>query len=363
MILFCIEYATVAASYKIKDVAMLSVEKVKELKIFVEAKKGSAVELARAQAILMHEMKMGNALINDLTGLKRSALFKWKSRFVAKGVDGILEPKKKGPRALLTKSQCNEIIKNITNVTPESFGYQSKFWTTSILGHLIREQYNVAYKTKKPLYLLFKEAKFTYHKPGQQYKNRDQKVVDEWKEQNIPIIKEHLQKPNAVVLTGDEMVLSTQTTLQKIWLPKNEFPKIDVSNKRVNRSVYGFLNIANGAEHAFKTEWQNSAITCEILEKLCQMYQGKDILLIWDNAPWHKSKEVREWLSNTKHAIRLLSFPPYAPDLNPQEHVWKDGRSHVTHNKYIENIDTSTDEFVTYLNKTCFRYDFFGLNI
>jgi len=340
---------------------MLSVERAKELKEFVEAKKGTAIELARAQAIFMHEREMGHVLIQELTGLKRSALFKWKSRFVQKGTDGILEPKKKGPRALLTKAQCDEIIKHIQTTTPEEFGYESKFWTTSILAHRIKEQYNVAYKTKKPFYLLFKEAKFTYHKPGQQYKNRDQKIVDEWKEKNIPIIKEHLEKSDAVVLTGDEMVLSTQTTLQKIWLPKNEFPKIDISNKRSNRSIYGFLNISNGFEHAFKTEWQNSAITCDILEKLCQLYLGKDILLVWDNAPWHKSKEVREWLAQTKHKIRLLAFPPYAPDLNPQEHVWKAGRSNITHNKFIENIDAATDEFVSYLNETCFNYDFFGL--
>jgi transposase len=340
---------------------MLNLERTQELKAFVEARKGTAVELARAQAILMHEKEMGFALIQELTGFKRSALFKWKSRFSKQGCAGIKEPEKKKPRALLTKAQCNEIIKNIKTTTPESFGYESKFWTTGILAHLIKEQYNVAYKTKRPFYLLFKEAKFTYHKPGQQYKNRNQAVVDEWKEKNIPIIKEHLKNSNAVVLTGDEMVLSTQTTFQKIWLPKNEFPKIDVSNKRMNRSVYGFLNVLNGSQHAFKTEWQNSSITCEVLEKLCQIYKGKDILLVWDNAPWHKSKEIRKWLSETKNKIRLLAFPPYAPDLNPQEHVWKTGRSMVTHNKFIENIDTSTDEFVGYLNETCFNYDFFGV--
>jgi transposase len=340
---------------------MLNIERTKELKAFVEAKKGTAVELARAQAILMHEREMGFTLIQELTGFKRSALFKWKARFSKQGCVGIKEPAKRKPRALLTKTQCNEIIKNIKTTTPESFGYETKFWTTGILAHLIKEQYNVVYKTKRPFYLLFKGAKFTYHKPGQQYKNRSQTVVDEWKEKNIPIIKQHLQGKNAVVLTGDEMVLSTQTTVQKIWLPKNEFPKIDISNKRMNRSVYGFLNVLDGSQHAFKTEWQNSAITCEILEGLCQIYNGKDILLVWDNAPWHRSKEVRKWLSETKHKIRLLAFPPYAPDLNPQEHVWKAGRSNVTHNTFIENIDKAADQFVSYLNDTCFPYDFFGV--
>ncbi len=65
----------------------------------------------------------------------------------------------------------------------------------------------------------------------------------------------------------------------------NSFPKIDVSNKRMNRSVYGFLNVKNGVEHAYKTERQNSATTCKVLYKLCRLYRGQKIVLLWDNAP------------------------------------------------------------------------------
>jgi len=157
------------------------------------------------------------------------------------------------------------------------------------------------------------------------------------------------------------MVLSTQTTFQKIWLPVNSFPKIDISNKRMNRSVYGFLNVKNGIEHAYKAEWQNSAITCKVLEKLCQLYRGEKIVLLWDNAPWHRSKEVRQWLKKTKHDILLIAFPRYAPELNPQEHVWKEGRSKITHNKFVEHIDKTVTKFVDYLNNTLFKYSLLDL--
>jgi hypothetical protein len=82
-----------------------------------------------------------------------------------------------------------------------------------------------------------------------------------------PVLQEHLAGKNTVVLTGDEIVLSTQTTFQKIWLPLVSYPKVDISNKRANRSSYGFLNVKTGAEHAFKTEYQNSEITCKVLDQ------------------------------------------------------------------------------------------------
>ena len=124
---------------------------------------------------------------------------------------------------------------------------------------------------------IFQEAKFTYHKPGQQYRNRNQAIIDEWIKEKTPEIKKHFEDDNTVLLTADEMVLSTQTTFQKICLPVNNFPKIQVSNDRKNRSIYGFHNIKNGAQHAFKTDWQNSENTCEILEKVLQLYRGKKL--------------------------------------------------------------------------------------
>lgn len=338
----------------------LTNEQVSELKELIEIQYGSARELARVQAILMYEKCIELDLIYEMTRLKRSAIFKWRSRLQKHGATALKEKPSK-PRRLLTQNQIAEIVTVIKTQKPKEHGYKAEYWNTTVLGKLIKQNYNVEYKSKKPLYLLFESAKFTYHKPGQQYRNRNQARIDAWVAENTLIIKEHLETPNTVVFVGDEMVLSTQTTSQKVWLPANEYPKVDVSNKRANRSVYGFLNIASGVEHAFKTEYQNGITTCAVLDKLCALYLDKNIVIVWDNASWHRSEEVRKWLGVTKHKIKLMAFPTYSPELNPQEHVWKAGRSSVTHNQFIENIDTATDAFVDHLNKTIYPYQFLGL--
>ncbi|MBL3285306.1 IS630 family transposase domain protein [Rickettsiales endosymbiont of Paramecium tredecaurelia] len=58
-------------------------------------------------------------------------------------------------------------------------GYTLDFWTTTILPDFIQEKYGVVCKTKKPFYLLFEDAKFTFHKPGQVYQRRDETKVGE----------------------------------------------------------------------------------------------------------------------------------------------------------------------------------------
>lgn len=338
----------------------LSNEQIANLKKFIAVQDGSAKELARAQGVLMYEKKLDFELINEMVGLKKSVILKWRARLIHRGVIAFLNQKKK-EKTSLTKTDIEQIVNMLKDKNPTDYGYKTAFWTTSILAELIKDRYNVICKAKKRLYLLFKRAKFTYHKPGKQYRNHNQDQTDQWVANNELSIREHCADENTVVLTGDEMVLSTQTTFQKIWLPANNYPKVDVSNKRQNRSIYGFLNVKTGAQHAFKRKHQNSTITCSVLNELCLLYEGKNIVLIWDNASWHRSAEVRLWLSTTKHKIKLIAFPVYSPELNPQEHVWKAGRSHVSHNKFIESIDDAADEFVNYLNATRFNYKLLNL--
>jgi hypothetical protein len=65
----------------------------------------------------------------------------------------------------------------------------------------------------------------------------------------------------------------TETTIQKVWLPEGEFPKITCSTGgRKRRSVYGFLNLKTGQEHAFKTECQNMHQTKGVLEEIRKIY-------------------------------------------------------------------------------------------
>lgn len=309
------------------------------------------------QAILMINREAEADFIKEITGYDQKYAFELRRKYIDHGIESLLS-KKKEPRALLTKGQKAEVIKIVTTLTPKSFGYSIDYWSTYILGALIKEQYNVQYKSKTSLYLIFKDAKFTYHKPDQQYKNRNQQVINQWIEKNTPLIQQALAEPETIVLVEDEMMLSTQTTTQKVWLPQGEFPKIDVSSKRQIRCIYGFLNIKTGHEHAFKFLRAASEETCKALEKIGNLYKNKKIMLIWDNASWHKSEQIKDFLRNTKHSFYLIQLPPYAPELNPQEHVWKAGRAMVTHNTFIEDIDKATDQFVNYLNGTFFEYKF-----
>jgi transposase len=340
----------------------LTTKQQQEVQAIINYSKSSGREVRRAQSVLLLNQEMKIEAIIALTNYSHRQIFDLRKNYLKKGISVIQDKKKGKPKELLTKKQLAEIIKIVKEKTPKDYSYDSIFWTTGILGDFIESQYQIKYRSKTSIYLIFKQAKFTFHKPDRLYQARNEEEVQQWKKTAKIKVKKALAEKNTIVLAVDEMSLSTQTTIQKVWLPQGEYPKIEVATKRDSRSIYGFLNIKNGKEHAFKTKWQNMYITYDVLGQLRKVYPAQKLFLIWDKAPWHKGSRTQQFIKEDGY-IEILDFPRAAPDENPQEHVWKNGRSEITHNKFIDNIDQSTDNFVNYLNRTTFNYSFLDLEI
>lgn len=338
----------------------LTLEQKKELQNIVSDSKSSGKEVRRAMAVLMLNDEIAVKTIVSQTIYGRRQIFDLRKNYLKEGTVAIEDKKKGKPKELLTRKQLSEIIKIIKEKSPKDYKYDSDFWTTSIVGNLIETEYKVKYKSKTSIYLIFKQARFSYHKPDRLYQARNEEEVKIWKNEAKIKVNQALSEKETIVLVADEMSLSTQTTVQKVWLPQGEYPQIKVASKREARSIYGFLNIRNGKETAFKTKWQNMYITYEVLGKLRKVYPTQKLFLIWDKAPWHKGSVAQQFIKEDNN-IETFDFPRADPEQNPQEHVWKNGRSEITHNRFIGDIDQTADEFVKYLNSAAFNYSFLGI--
>ena len=118
-----------------------------------------------------------------------------------------------------------------------------------------------------------------------------------------------------------------------------------------------------------KTSWIKVTAFNKVAE-ICEQYLHKGAKIAisgmldldkWET-PEGQTKSMIKAIANsiefikTDGNIETLYFPRYAPELNPQEHVWKSGRDKCSHNSFIENIDRATDGFVSFLNSNIFSY-------
>jgi transposase len=66
------------------------------------------------------------------------------------------------------------------------------------------------------------------------------------------------------------------------------------------------------------------------LKYLLRKITGKLLIVFWDGSPIHRGKAVKEFLaSGAARRLQLEGLPGYAPELNPDEGIWK-------HLKYVE---------------------------
>lgn len=162
------------------------------------------------------------------------------------------------------------------------------------------------------------------------------------------------------MVVADECKIQREPNRFYRWNAKGCTPVAKVDRKKGDAiSFYGGLSLKTKQEIGYLTSaHQTSHETCFFLDEIRKKYEGKGlVLLVWDGAKHHLG-EVKDWLTKNPGVVELFKFPPYCPDLNPQEHVWKALRAElatIIHQvTYIQLVDRACRFLLT---KT-FEYDF-----
>jgi transposase len=154
--------------------------------------------------------------------------------------------------------------------------------------------------------------------------------------------------PNTVILAEDEATLYLQATTMPVWAPCGQTPIVRVDTQRDKVNIYGTLNLSTGRETVTETDKLDSERTAQHLEQILTTYPDRPILLLWDRAPWHGGDAIHNVLHENPR-LELMRFPTAAPDLNPQEHVWKAARRAVSHNHTLRKLPGLADRFKKHL--------------
>jgi len=123
-------------------------------------------------------------------------------------------------------------------------------------------------------------------------------------------------------------------------------------------SVFGALGV-NGQLILEQSEIFNAITFQKFVEKIVieatvgfnNNGSKKKILLVLDNARYHHAKIIQPWLEEMKDVIELFFLPPYSPDLNAIEMLWKKTRRAVTHNRFFESLDSLKYDLKMYWNQ------------
>ena len=137
----------------------------------------------------------------------------------------------------------------------------------------------------------------------------------------------------------DEARFGRISDVRRCWAP---FPVRPLCHGMLTHEytyAYGAVDVITGAFEALILPHVNTDCTEIFLNEVAARHPQKRIIMVLDGAGWHRSAALKVPLN-----MRLLVLPPYAPELNPVEHIWDELREKYFHNKVFDSIDALEDQ-------------------
>lgn len=287
----------------------------------------------RALSILINSRGKSAYSISITLSRKESTIRSWLAKFKKEGLSSLFSRYRGNTNAnKLTPTQKEE-IKRILESKPSEHGLSKKFWEVKDLKRWIKAEFGVVYESERSYHFLFQLSRFSWKLPDRFDVRRNDKVVEERLEEIREEIKPSLESDDWIVIVADETRMMWETEARRAWLKINEKTIIKVNRSKDYQSFLGSLNLQSGRCHLHSLSWQNQDEVIKALKKIKKYYPNKKICYIWDNAAWHKGKKIKEELKkgNSLENFHLINTPPYAPDTNPVEHIWKYAKDKVAY--------------------------------
>jgi hypothetical protein len=132
----------------------------------------------------------------------------------------------------------------------------------------------------------------------------------------------------------DEARFGRMVRPRRCWAPEPLRPTIDNGYEREFVYVYGAVSPFQGEMDWRLCREMNTLRMGEFLAQISQAHPTEFMVMVVDGASSHKAKDLA-----IPDNVRLLALPPYAPELNPQEHVWDELREKEFPNRVFNHLD------------------------
>lgn len=176
---------------------------------------------------------------------------------------------------------------------------------------------------------------FAYKKPklvpGKADKNEQQQWIDSYVQ-----FKAELPNDETICFT-DGVHPSHNVQIGYGWIKKGTDKQIPANSGRSRINLTGAIDILSHKVFVQEDKTLNADATIRFFRLLEQNYpEKKRIHVFCDNAPYYRNRFVTEYLKTSK--IQLHFLPPYSPNLNPIERLWKWMKETVTYNTYYSGF-------------------------
>lgn len=291
--------------------------------------------------LLMLDKGRNIQIIAEDLGIDDGTIYRYISNFQNNGLDKYLFTEHKGYWGLLSSEQISRLRQEINNHLHIN-SHSIRDW--------IQENYNIKYTTAGVIRLL--------HRIGYSYKQTKAVPCEangakqEIFLQELEALTQKIEEEQAVIYYIDGVHPTHNTRETKAWIETGTERELPTVSGRDRVNINGAVNAHDVTDvQIIESQTINAQSTQELYEKIMLKNSDKSkIYIISDNARYYKNNALKEWLMD-KPIVQIF-LPPYSPNLNIIERLWKFMRKKVINTNFYrtkERFKTAILDFFTHI--------------
>ncbi len=250
-----------------------------------------------------------------------------------------LKPNHKGSISKLSKDQGGKLSNHLEKKT---------YIKVKEISDYVSKTYDIKY-SNSGLTNWLHENNFVYKKP----KGTPSKLNRESQKEFIETYRklEESISEEEEILFIDSCHPTQSTKLEYGWIKKGKEKQIKTTGSKTRINITGAVNIESRAILTSNYDKIDTGSTIDFFKKIRSKYpEAKTINVVLDQASYHRSKEVKKYIETTN--IKLHYLPPYSPNLNPIERLWKIMNEYARDNIYFENAKSFKNAINDFFSST-----------
>lgn len=251
-------------------------------------------------------------------GIGRSTAYKWQAMHEAGESLEVKRPP--GARTKLSQSQIDQLAKWIVGGDPRQLQIDFGLWTTRIVKDVIAAKFGVTY-SRQAVGQLLRRMGLSPQRPARRAYEQDSAAVAAWRTRVFPALQKEAKKAGAVILFADEAGIRTDYHAGTTWGRVGVTPIVASTGNRVSVNMLSAVSATGELYFTCEPGRVASAQFIDFCEDLLAD-TGRNVFLVVDGHSIHTSKATRAYVESTNGRLRLITLPPYSPQLNPDEWVW-----------------------------------------
>ena len=298
--------------------------------------------------------------IASVLGCSLSQVYRVANRFIEEGELSLADRREDNGETKVDESYQAELLRLVAEDSPQDHGYRRPTWTQELLV-LVMEQRMEVRISQSRMSRLLRELDIRLGRP--------KPIVGcPWKKRRRTRRLRQLARlietaPNdEVVVYADEVDIDLNPKIGPDYMVRGRQKQVMTPGKNQKRYLAGALNAKSG--QLTWVEWNEKDSDLFILQ-LWQLAKrdypdAKCIHIILDNFCIHDSQRTKLALAALENRVNLHFLPPYCPDHNRIERVWKDLHDNVTRNHRCRTMDELMQEVRAYLviRKNAMRHEY-----